>query len=134
MSFFSRFFIFIFECVLFRYHLKAIESLSDDLPNNTKALICNLDLILKWISLRFYDTNPSVLLKGLEYLNLVFQKLVDNEYYMADNEGSAFIPHLLTKVRFLDFYFCFFIIVGWMGVMGQLPSVTDSESLLKSTY
>ncbi|KAL5273334.1 msps family protein [Megaselia abdita] len=82
----------------FRYHLKAIESLSEDLPLNTKALICNLDLILKWISLRFYDTNPSVLLKGLEYLNFVFQKLVENEYFMADNEGSAFIPHLLTKI------------------------------------
>lgn len=81
----------------FRYHLKAIESLQDDLPTNTKALISNLDLILKWISLRLYDTNPSVLLKGLEYLNLVFPVLLDNEYSLAENEGSCFIPHLLTK-------------------------------------
>lgn len=82
----------------FRYHLKVIESLTEDLPNNPNGLICNLDLILKWLSLRFYDTNPSVLLKGLDYLNLVFQMLVDNSYILADNEGSSFIPHLLTKI------------------------------------
>ncbi|XP_054741359.1 protein mini spindles isoform X4 [Anastrepha obliqua] len=82
----------------FRYHLKVIESLNEDLPNNSKALVCNLDLILKWLSLRFYDTNPSVLLKGLEYLNQVFQTLVEMEYILAENEGSAFIPHLLLKL------------------------------------
>lgn len=83
---------------VFRYHLKVIESLMEDLPQNPKALICNLDLILKWLSLRFYDTNPSVLIKGLEYLHQVFLKLVENEYVLAENEGSAFIPHLLLKV------------------------------------
>ncbi|KRG01671.1 protein mini spindles isoform X3 [Drosophila mojavensis] len=82
----------------FRYHLKVIEQLSEDLPNNRKALICNLDLILKWLTLRFYDTNPSVLIKGLEYLAQVFQMLVEMEYMMAENEGSSFVPHLLLKI------------------------------------
>lgn len=82
----------------FRYHLKAIETLLEDLPANSKALISSLDLILKWVSLRFYDTNPSVLLKGLEYLNLVFEMLGENGYVLAENEGSCFIPHLLIKV------------------------------------
>lgn len=82
----------------FRYHLKVIESLSDDLNDNIRGLECNLDLVLKWISLRFYDTNPSVLLKGLEYLNQAFQILVENGYNMTENEGSCFIPHLLIKI------------------------------------
>lgn len=82
----------------FRYHLKAIDSLIEDRENNSKALICNLDLILKWISLRFYDTNPSVLLKGLDYLTAVFQMLAETEYVMAENEGSCFLPHLLIKI------------------------------------
>lgn len=81
----------------FRYHLKVIESLMEDLYE-MQGLICNLDLVLKWLSLRFYDTNPSVLLKGLEYLNLVFQKLVDASYVLTDVEGTSFIPHLLTKI------------------------------------
>lgn len=84
----------------FRYHLKVIDSLIEDLPNNEKSLICNLDLILKWLSLRFYDTNPSVLLKSLDYLNLVFQMLVRNTHYLAENEGASFIPHLLIKVSY----------------------------------
>lgn len=82
----------------FRYHLKVIESLMEDMYENLQGLICNLDLVLKWLSLRFYDTNPSVLLKGLEYLNLVFQKLVEAPYTLTDIEGSSFIPHLLTKI------------------------------------
>uniref|UniRef100_A0A1A9W8C3 TOG domain-containing protein n=1 Tax=Glossina brevipalpis TaxID=37001 RepID=A0A1A9W8C3_9MUSC len=82
----------------FRYHLKVIETLMEDLPYNPKALISNLDLILKWLSLRFYDTNPSVLIKGLEYLHQVFVTLLKHEYILADNEGSSFIPHLLLKL------------------------------------
>lgn len=100
------------------YHLKVIEQLSEDLPNNSKALICNLDLILKWLTLRFYDTNPSVLIKGLEYLAQVFQMLVEMEYMMAENEGSSFVPHLLLKVSsntnfvflFLNFGCC---VIDW---------------------
>lgn len=82
----------------FRYHLKVIEALQDDLAANPKALICNLDLILKWISLRFYDTNPSVLLKGLDYLNVVTQMLIANEYDFTETEGGSFLPHLLIKL------------------------------------
>ncbi|KAH8294844.1 hypothetical protein KR018_003531 [Drosophila ironensis] len=82
----------------FRYHLKVIEQLSEDLAENSKALVCNLDLILKWLTLRFYDTNPSVLIKGLDYLVQVFQMLIDIEYILAENEGSCFVPHLLLKI------------------------------------
>jgi len=83
----------------FRYHLKVIDSLNEDLATgNLQGLLCSLDLILKWLSLRFYDTNPSVLLKGLDYLNLVFQRLVDAGYTLTEVEGASFIPHLLTKI------------------------------------
>uniref|UniRef100_A0A182N2B8 transketolase n=1 Tax=Anopheles dirus TaxID=7168 RepID=A0A182N2B8_9DIPT len=82
----------------FRYHLKVIDALMEDLATNEEALVCNLDLVMKWLSLRFYDTNPSVLLKGLEYLNQVFQRLVDRQYVLADIEGSSFVPHLLIKI------------------------------------
>lgn len=86
------------KCI-FRYHIKAIESLSEDLLENSQALISNLDLILKWLTLRFFDTNPSVLLKGLEYLQSVFNILIDSQYRMLDNEASAFIPYLVLKVN-----------------------------------
>lgn len=70
----------------------------DDLQDNSQALIANLDLILKWLTLRFFDTNPSVLLKGLEYLNSVFQILIDTKYHLLENEAASFIPYLVLKV------------------------------------
>ncbi|XP_044749386.1 protein mini spindles isoform X2 [Coccinella septempunctata] len=82
----------------FRYHLKAIESLNEDLAENGLALISNLDLILKWLTLRFFDTNPSVLLKGLDYLNLVFEMLIEKHYRLQENEASSFIPYLIVKI------------------------------------
>ncbi|XP_061931308.1 protein mini spindles isoform X2 [Apis cerana] len=82
----------------FRYHLKAIEALTEDLPDNSKALVSNLDLILKWLTLRFFDTNPSVLLKGLEYLRMVFNLLIENQYHMFENEAASFIPYLIIKI------------------------------------
>ncbi|XP_052744603.1 protein mini spindles [Bicyclus anynana] len=82
----------------FRYHLKAIEALSEDLHENGTALMANLDLVLKWLTLRFFDTNPSVILKGLEYLTVVFQYLIDSDYTMAEYEANCFIPYLVLKV------------------------------------
>ncbi|KAL4713510.1 hypothetical protein ACJJTC_010495 [Scirpophaga incertulas] len=82
----------------FRYHLKAIEALSEDIQENGTALMANLDLVLKWLTLRFFDTNPSVILKGLEYLFQVFQFLMDSDYAMTEYEANCFIPYLVLKV------------------------------------
>lgn len=68
---------------------------SDD---NNAALISNLDLILKWMTLRFFDTNPSVLLKGLDYLQHIFDILIAQKYTLHDTEASSFVPYLVTKV------------------------------------
>lgn len=70
----------------------------EDLPKNEDALADNLDLILKWLTLRFFDTNPSVLLKGLEYLHSVFNMLIEKEYKMPETESAAFIPYLIIKI------------------------------------
>lgn len=89
--------------VFVRFHIKALELLTDDLSDNGPALVANLDLILKWLTLRFFDTNPSVLLKGLEYLNSVFNMLIDTKYRMLENEASSFLPYLVVKVKFSNF-------------------------------
>lgn len=65
---------------------------------NNLALINNLDLILKWMTLRFFDTNPSVLLKGLDYLQRIFDILIINKYIFHDTEIQSFVPYLVTKV------------------------------------
>ena len=71
---------------------------------NLESQKANLDLILKWMTLRFFDTNPSVLLKGLEYLQSVFSMLAQEAYHMLDSEASSFIPYLITKVAFTLYF------------------------------
>ncbi|KAK9509392.1 hypothetical protein O3M35_006719 [Rhynocoris fuscipes] len=83
----------------FRYHLRAIDALIEDLSSNDLTpLTSNLDLILRWMTLRFFDTNPSVLLKGLDYLNRAFGLLITCGYQMLDYEAHSFIPYLILKV------------------------------------
>ena len=82
----------------FKQHLKAIETLTKYIDEDLEGLIANLDLLLKWVTLRFFETNPSVLLKALEYLNAVFANLIDDRYSLHDIEAVSFIPYLVNKV------------------------------------
>ena len=82
----------------FKQHLKAIETLSKYIDEDLEGLIANLDLLLKWVTLRFFETNPAVLLKALEYLNGVFTTLADDSYSLHEIEAVSFIPYLVNKV------------------------------------
>ncbi len=82
----------------FKQHLKAIDTLRNYIGSDIDGLIANLDLILKWSTLRFFETNPSVLLKALEYLNDVFAILSQESYNLHDIEAVSFIPYLVNKV------------------------------------
>ena len=57
-----------------------------------------LDFILKWISLRFFDTNTSVLLNSLDFLSKCVKALVADDYKLMEQEAAAFMPYLVTKV------------------------------------
>lgn len=81
----------------FKQHLKAIDMLSKYINADLEGLVANLDLILKWVTLRFFETNPSVLLKALEYLNIVFTTLAEDSYTLNEIEAVSFIPFLINK-------------------------------------
>ncbi|XP_052508216.1 cytoskeleton-associated protein 5 isoform X1 [Budorcas taxicolor] len=82
----------------FQHHNKALAVMVDHLESEKEGVIGCLDLILKWVTLRFFDTNTSVLMKTLEYLKLLFTLLSDEEYHLTENEASSFIPYLILKV------------------------------------
>uniref|UniRef100_UPI00398EDFBA cytoskeleton-associated protein 5 isoform X2 n=1 Tax=Pristiophorus japonicus TaxID=55135 RepID=UPI00398EDFBA len=82
----------------FHHHIKALTALLEHLENETEGTIACLDLILKWLTLRFFDTNTTVLMKVLEYLKLTFTVLSKEDYHLTDNEASSFIPYLINKV------------------------------------
>lgn len=62
-------------------------------------MVSCLDLILKWFTLRFFDTNTSVLMKALEYLKLLFVTLSNQDYHLTEHEATLFIPYFILKVR-----------------------------------
>lgn len=66
-----------------------------------EAVIGCLDLVLKWFTLRFFDTNTSVIMKTLEFLKLLFTMLSRKNYQLNDYEASSFIPYLILKVEFI---------------------------------
>ncbi|NXT12712.1 CKAP5 protein, partial [Prunella fulvescens] len=82
----------------FQHHNKALTVMIEHLESEKDGVISCLDLILKWLTLRFFDTNTSVLMKALEYLKLLFNMLSQEEYHLTENEASSFIPYLILKV------------------------------------
>ncbi|XP_054632925.1 cytoskeleton-associated protein 5 isoform X1 [Dunckerocampus dactyliophorus] len=82
----------------FQRHVKAISVMIERLENESDATISCLDLILKWFTLRFFDTNTTVLMKVLEYLKLLFAMLNRENYHLTEYEANSFIPYLILKV------------------------------------
>uniref|UniRef100_A0A672K239 Cytoskeleton-associated protein 5-like n=1 Tax=Sinocyclocheilus grahami TaxID=75366 RepID=A0A672K239_SINGR len=82
----------------FQRHVKAIGAMIEHMEPECEAVISCLDLILKWFTLRFFDTNTSVLMKALEFLKLLFTMLSRKNYQLNDYEASSFIPYLILKV------------------------------------
>lgn len=71
------------------------------LESESEATISCLDLILKWFTLRFFDTNTTVLMKVLEYLKLLFAMLNRENYHLTEYEANSFVPYLILKVSSL---------------------------------
>ncbi|XP_077599193.1 cytoskeleton-associated protein 5 isoform X1 [Stigmatopora nigra] len=82
----------------FQRHVKAISIMIERLESETDATISCLDLILKWFSLRFFDTNTTVQMKVLEYLKLLFAVLNSENYHLTEYEANSFVPYLLLKI------------------------------------
>ncbi|XP_057185057.1 cytoskeleton-associated protein 5 isoform X1 [Triplophysa rosa] len=82
----------------FQRHVKAIGAMIEHMEAECEAVISCLDLVLKWFTLRFFDTNTSVLMKALEFLKLLFIMLSKKDYQLNDYEASSFIPYLILKV------------------------------------
>ncbi|KAM4572719.1 cytoskeleton-associated protein 5 isoform 3-T3 [Odontesthes bonariensis] len=82
----------------FQRHVKAIGFMIERLESESDATIGCLDLILKWFTLRFFDTNTTVLMKVLEYLKLLFTMLNREDYHLTEYEANSFVPYLILKV------------------------------------
>ncbi|XP_071956177.1 cytoskeleton-associated protein 5-A-like isoform X2 [Antedon mediterranea] len=82
----------------FKHHITAIATLKEAVSSCKEASIGALDIILKWVTLRFFDTNTTVNIKALEFLQVLFNMLADEDYSMHDYEAYAFLPYLILKI------------------------------------
>ena len=75
-----------------------VQGVSGEAPLKEATISC-MDLLLRWVTLRFFETNTTVNLKCLEFLQAAFKMLVqDGSYRMTDYEANAFLPYLVNKV------------------------------------
>uniref|UniRef100_A0A3Q0KG40 Putative microtubule associated protein xmap215 n=1 Tax=Schistosoma mansoni TaxID=6183 RepID=A0A3Q0KG40_SCHMA len=84
----------------FKQHIKAIEQLSQllDTTEGCEATVINVDIILRWIVLRFFETNPVVLGRCMDYLTKLFVYMSESGANLSEHEGGSFLPYLVMKV------------------------------------
>ncbi|XP_035190680.1 cytoskeleton-associated protein 5-like [Oxyura jamaicensis] len=82
----------------FLHQIKALAMMIRHLETEKEGVISCLDLILKWLTLRFFDSNMWVLIKSLEYLNLLLTLLIQEKYQLTENEALSFLPYLVLKM------------------------------------
>ena len=67
-------------------------------PEILNRVVANGDLILRYLTLRFLDTNTSIFIKCLELLEGFFEALDEAGYSMSEFEASSFLPFFVNKV------------------------------------
>uniref|UniRef100_A0A158R650 Cytoskeleton-associated protein 5 n=1 Tax=Syphacia muris TaxID=451379 RepID=A0A158R650_9BILA len=121
----------------FKQHLKALDVLDSLVVDDPNAVVANSDLILKWISLRFFETNQQVLLKALDLASKVFTTIQEASEPFGDAEMSSFVPYLFQLGETKDSVRgpvkkIFFLLVEIVGPAKIFPFVVDGLSIKNS--
>ena len=94
-----------------------------------------LDLLLRWMTIRFNEKNTTVLTKCLSWLVNLFEQLNESDYRMLSFEAYAFLPHLIRYFR-IENYSCkklFFETLHFSKLGESRQEVRDSiHQLLRS--
>ncbi len=79
----------------FRKHREALQDITKNVEELKEETKQNLDILLKWATLRLFDTNASTQTKTLSFLHRLFEMLDESDYRLTDYEASIIIPILL---------------------------------------
>ena len=83
----------------FKFHILALQTLTKCIDDASDATLSNLDLILRWLTLCFFEKNPILILKTIEYMQALFSMLLNvKSYHLLDYEANAFIPYFIGKL------------------------------------
>jgi cytoskeleton-associated protein 5 len=88
-----------------RDFLNGLQQLDSFLSSNEIAkatviqrAISNCDLLLRYLSIRFFDTNTSIFIKSLDLLETLISILDEGGYLLNEFEASSFLPYFINKV------------------------------------
>lgn len=86
-------------------HISGLATLANfysgatDMDENTEKLcIANLDLPLKYISIKIHESQPNLVSKCLDVMEAILAFLRHINYQMTDNEATCFVPTMIHKV------------------------------------
>ena len=88
----------------FKMHVKALDTITkavqpvdgEPAPFAQHALLC-IDLLLKWTTLRFFDTNPTVQIKTMQFIQELFSTLATEDGELTDQDAGVFLPYLINQ-------------------------------------
>lgn len=69
-----------------------------DYSDMKQRYVANADLILKYLTIRFFDTNTSMLIKCLDIAQNLVAVLDEESYHLSEYEAVSFLPFLINKV------------------------------------
>jgi cytoskeleton-associated protein 5 len=72
--------------------------------NIEKLCVVNLDLPLKYISIKAHEPQPNLISKCLDVVEAVLAFLRHINYRLSDNEAMCFVPTMIYKVSFVNFF------------------------------
>lgn len=78
----------------FKEIVMALTLLDDAIKNLSNVS----DLILKYLAIRLAETNTTVAIKCLEFLEHFVALLESENYILVENEAAAFLPHFIAKL------------------------------------
>ncbi|KAJ1982689.1 hypothetical protein H4R34_001626 [Dimargaris verticillata] len=95
-----------------RAHLLALTALDDGLVNVDalapvfrmsveewqQRYLCHLDLVLKYLTIRFHDTTTTIWMKCLDLVDHLISLATSHEYHWSEYEASVFLPSFIAKL------------------------------------
>ncbi|GAB2232981.1 hypothetical protein Droror1_Dr00002194 [Drosera rotundifolia] len=81
----------------FKKHVEGIELLHRALPSIGKEVIELVDILMRWLVLRFCESNTTCILKVLDFLPEMIEMLRNEAYLLTESEAAIFLPCLIEK-------------------------------------
>ncbi|XP_024517263.1 protein MOR1 [Selaginella moellendorffii] len=81
----------------FKKQVDGLELLQKAIPTHTKDIAEISDILLRWIVLRFCESNTTCLLKVLDFLPELVEALKNEGYALTEFEATIFLPCLVEK-------------------------------------